>query len=451
MNYQLDTLARESLLAGAQQVAAVVAPTLGPKGHFVVLGGEKPLVTNDGATIASHLKLEDKFEAIGAEIVKNVAKNVATIVGDGTTTATILTAELLKLGMETKKHSTELEKELSQAALEIVGKLQEVSRPVTQSELTEVGKRACKNEQLGSTIAELIYKVGADSHIFIETGVHTTGQVVNGSVFSAKYLVNTGDVPLPKDPVTNVPVLCLDHLFTDFTRVIPVIEELIAGGTKQLLVICEGIDGDALRSTVANHSRGAFTVYPVKVENTKEAALVFGARLFQAHETTNPNKKELGFAGKVLVSHERLIVVEPGGSVERALVSLNGEGLPQDMVARRTAQLSGHIGLLTLSSFGEVELEDKRIRSDDGIRACQAALRGGVVEGGGAAYVAAAKSCSSDLMKQAVAVIKETIDKNANAKVPTKGVVDPTLVLVTALVHSTTAACQLLSAEAVLL
>lgn len=451
MKYQKHDTARASLLAGAEKVASVVAPTLGPKGHYVVLGGEKPIITNDGATIAAHLKIEDPFEAVGAEVVRGVAKNVATIVGDGTTTATLLTAEMLKLGLASGRHANDLSKELSAAALETVGKLQEVSRPVTPSELVDVGKRACKDEQLGSTIAELINKIGPDSHVFVESGMHTSGEVMQGSVFSAKYLLNRGDVPIPLKAIENVHVLAFDHLFTDFQRIIPIIEELIERGEKKMIVICEGIDGEALRSAVSNHARGSFTVYPVKVENTKEAAIVFGARLFLAHETGNPNKDELGFASKVLLTTERMIVVDPKGSPEKAIESLKGEGLVKEIVDRRSAQLSGHIGVLTISSFGETELDDKRIRSDDGIRACQAALRGGVVQGGGSAYIEAIKDCKSEIMKSVVSVIQKTIDDNAGNHVPSDGIVDPTLVLITALVHSTTAACQLLSSEAILL
>lgn len=457
MHYNLDTKfllheeARQKLLSGASTVASVVAPTLGPKGHFVVLGGERPIITNDGATIASHLKLDDEFESIGAEVVKNVAKSVATVVGDGTTTATLLTAEILRLGLESGIHANDLSKELSQAALEIVGKLQESSRPATREEVIEVGKRACKDEQLGTAIAELIYQVGSDSHVFIETGTHTKGEAVQGSVFASKYLANRGDVPLPIEPLKDIPVLCLDHLFTDFQRVVPLVEEMIEHGQKQMIVLCEGLDGEALRATVSNHSRGSFTMYPVKVENVKEAAIVFGARLFFAYDHGNPSRKELGQAGKVFLAPDRMIVVDPQGSTEKAIESLKGEGLPTEIVTRRKAQLSGHIGILTLSSFGDTELDDKKIRSDDGIRACQAAIKGGVVEGGGSAFITASEDCSSEMMKQAVSVIQKTINDNAGKKIPTNGVVDPTLVLITALVHSTTAACQLLSSEAVLL
>lgn len=451
MKHLLHEEARQKLLSGAQTVASVVAPTLGPKGHFVVLGGERPIITNDGATIASHLKLDDEFESIGAEFVKGVARSVATIVGDGTTTATLLTAKILQLGLESKVHANDLSKELSQATLEIIGKLQESSRPATREEVIEVGKRACKDEQLGSAIAELIYAVGADSHVFIETGVHTKGEAVQGSVFASKYLANRGDVPIPKEPLKDIPVLCLDYLFTDFSKVIPLVEEMIEAGERKMIVLCEGLDGEALRSTVSNHTRGAFSIYPVKVENVKEAAIVLGARLFFAYEYVNPNRKELGQAGKIFLAPDRMIVVDPAGSTEKAVESLKGEGLPVDIVTRRMAQLSGHIGILTISSFGDTELDDKKIRSDDGIRACQAAIRGGVVEGGGSAYITSAKGCSSEIIKEAVATIQKTIDENAGKHVPTKGVVDPTLVLITALAHSTTAACQLLSSEAVLL
>ena len=451
MKYVLHEDARQKLLSGVSQVATVVAPTLGPKGHYVVLGGERPIITNDGATIASHLKLEDEFESIGAEIVKGVARNVATIVGDGTTTATLLTAEILRLGLASGVHANDLSKELSRATLEIVGKLQESSRPATREEVIEVGKRACKDEQLGTAIAELIYSIGADSHVFIETGTHTKSEAVQGSVFPAKYLANRGDVPIPTKPLKNVPVLCLDYLFTDFSKVIPLVEEMIEKGEREMVVVCEGIDGEALRAIVSNHTRGAFTIYPVKVENAKETAIVLGARLFFAYEYVNPNRKELGGAGKIFLAPDRMIVVDPMGSTEKAIESLKGEGLTTEMVTRRQAQLSGHIGVLTISSFGDTELDDKKIRSDDGIRACQAAIRGGVVEGGGSAFITASQDCSSDIIKEAVAVIRDTIDKNAGMSVPTKGVVDPTLVLITALVHATTASCQLLSSEAVLL
>jgi chaperonin GroEL len=451
MKHLLSSDARSKILAGVESVASVVAPTLGPRGKYAVLRADTPIITNDGATISSHLKLEDPFEAVGAEVVKGVARNVALIVGDGTTTATILTASLLRLGVESKKHTNDVVKELSASALTVVGEIQKSSRPVKDDELIAIGSRACRSKDMGETIANLINEVGPDSHIFIETSKELSGEVVKGSVFASKPTINQGDIPLPSEPLRDISVLCFDHLFTELGRVVPLIEEMIELGKKELLVICEGIDGEALRGAISNHSRGSFTIHAYKVENIKEASIVFGARFFQAHETGNPGLDDLGGAERVAIAKDRLVVIKPRGSVAKAIASLKGEGQPEEIIKRRTAQLSGHIGFLTLLSYGETDLEDKKLRADDGIRACQAALRGGVVDGGGVAYTNAADSCNSDIMSESLKSIQKTINENAGEEVPTNGVVDPTLVITTALIHSTTAACQLLSVESILL
>lgn len=449
MSYLTRSEARDRLLAGVQRVAEVVSPTLGPKGHFVVLGGEKPIVTNDGATIAQHLKIEDPYERIGAEIVKQVALNVAKTVGDGTTTATILTSEILQRGLESEEHSGDVTKDVALATVVAIDAIKKEARPATKQELIEIGQRACKNKVLGEKIASLIYSIGADSHVFIKEGLKTDVEVVQGSVFQVRPLINTADVPIPTE-ASRLKILCLDYLFTDITRIIPVIEQLIETGVRELVVVCEGIDGEALRTTLANHSRNSFSLYAIKAEDIKGISTVAGARLIQVSDSGNPSQEDLGEA-TVIFSQDRIALVNPKGDISRAISLIENSELDQENKNRQIAQISGHVGFLTIEAIGETDLQDKKIRSDDGIRACQATLRGGVVDGGGMAYERASKIVESKIMSDSLLSIKKTIDENAGYEVPTDGVVDPTLVLTTALMHATTAACQLINSEAVLL
>lgn len=438
MNHVLGAQARKKLLKGVKLVASVVSPTLGPKGRYVVLGGQKPIFTNDGATIAHHLKVEDPLESVGAELVKEVAVDVARAVGDGTTTATILTYELFKRALESDSHSTDIVRELASSCLDVVQKLEAQARPATTEELLAIGSRACKDKVLGQKIAELIHTLGPDSHIFVEEG--TESEVVEGSVFPARYLGT--QIPLPKR--SEMPVLCLDYQFTDMGSVLSLIEDLIEQNRKELLVVATGFDGEALQISVENHNRGAFSVYVYTVESVKDIALTVGAKVLQpSHQ---PNEDDIGNA-VVVLSQERVVVL--GGDGQKAIDSLKLDNLPPEIVTRRQAQLSGHVGFLRLSGNSSTEIQDKKIRADDGIRACQATLRGGVVQGGGVAYTKAIKDKS--IMSDAIGSIQRIINQNAGVEVPTEGVVDPLLVLTTALSYATTAACHLIVSEAILL
>ena len=412
--------ARKKMECGVNKLADTVKVTLGPKGRNVVLDRsyESPLITNDGVTIAKEIELEDRFENMGAQLVKEVATKTNDVAGDGTTTATVLAQAIVREGMrniEAGANPIILRKGMKKAADTAIKALEEMSRPVTGKEhIAKVAAISAGNDEVGQMIADAMEKVGENGVITIEEAktMQTEIDVVEGMQFDKGYL--SGYMCDDKDKMVanmdNPYILITDKKISNIQDILPILEQIMKSG-RQLLIIADDVEGEALTTLIVNRLRGTLKVVAVKApgygDNRKEmlqdiAVLTGGQAVLDdlGIQLKDVTMDMLGSAKSVKVTKDNTTIVDGSGSaanIQERIESLRRQeaactsDYDKEKLAERIAKMSGGIAVIRIGAATETEMKEAKYRMEDALNATKAAVSEGIIAGGGSAYVHAQK------------------------------------------------------------
>ena len=417
-----DDQARQKVLSGVNKLAEVVRITMGPKGRNVLLekkfGG--PMITNDGVTIAKEIDLKDPEENVGAQLVKEVATRTNDVAGDGTTTATVLAAALVEEGIRNVVAGANpvlLKKGMDKALAKVIEKLYQMAKPVkTKKEIAQVATISAQDEQVGEVLAELMEKVGHDGAITVEETKHGMGltyKVVEGMQFDNGYISSymVTDTARMEAVYEDVHILLTDKKISSFKDLLPLLEALVQAGKKELVVIADDVDGDALTNLLVNKIRGGFSILGIKApsfgdrrkEMLKDIAVLTGGTVISEElglKLDAATLDQLGRAGKVLATKDHTMIVDGKGSAKeidtrvaeiKATMDGSKSDFDREKMMERVAKLSGGVGVIEVGAASEVELKEKKMRIEDALNATKAAVKEGIVAGGGSALLHAAK------------------------------------------------------------
>lgn len=408
--------ARKSLQAGIDQLADTVKITLGPKGRNVVLDKKfgAPLITNDGVTIAKEIELEDPFENMGAQLVKEVAIKTNDAAGDGTTTATLLAQAMVREGMKNITAGANpmivkkgIKKAVNVAVDSVVGNSKKVSG---SEDIARVATVSSADENVGKLIADAMEKVTADGVITIEEGktAETYCDVVEGMQFDRGYLSPYMVTDTDKmEAVYDDPyILITDKKISSIQDVLPLLEQIVKTGRK-LLIIAEDVDGDALTTITLNNLRGTFKCVCVKApgfgdrrkEMLQDIAILTGGEVISeelGYDIKETTLDQLGHAKQVVVQKENTIIVDGDGSSEdikarvnniKAQLEASTSEFDKEKLQERIAKLSGGVAVIRVGAATEVEMKEQKLRIEDALAATKAAVEEGIVAGGGTALI----------------------------------------------------------------
>ena len=408
--------ARQALERGVDKLANTVKVTLGPKGRNVVLWRAygTPLVTNDGVTIAKEIELEDPFENMGAQMVKEVSTKTNDVAGDGTTTATLLAQAIIHEGLKNLvagANPVVMNKGMAKATKAAVEAIKKNSQPVNGSDdIARVGTVSSGDEKIGTLIAEAMEKVGSDGVITVEESktAETYSEVVEGMQvdrgFLSPYMVTDTE---KMEAVLDDPLILLtDKKISNIQEIIPVLEQVIQAG-KKLLIMAEDVEGEALSTLLVNKLRGTLSVLCVKApgfgdrrkEMLQDIAILTGATVISSdyglelHDTTI---EQLGSARQVKAGKETTIIVDGGGdsaAIKERTQMIRNEyerstsEYDREKLQERLARLAGGVAIIRVGAATETEMKEKKLRIEDALNATRAAVEEGIVAGGGTAYV----------------------------------------------------------------
>ena len=408
--------ARQALERGVDKLANTVKVTLGPKGRNVVLWRAygTPLVTNDGVTIAKEIELEDPFENMGAQMVKEVSTKTNDVAGDGTTTATLLAQAIIHEGLKNLvagANPVVMNKGMTKATKVAVETIQKNSQPVNGSEdIARVGTVSSGDEKIGTLIAEAMEKVGSDGVITVEESktAETYSEVVEGMQidrgFLSPYMVTDTE---KMEAVLDDPLILLtDKKISNIQEIIPILEQVIQSG-KKLLIMAEDVEGEALSTLLVNKLRGTLNVLCVKApgfgdrrkEMLQDIAILTGATVISSDyglELHNTSMEHLGTARQVKAGKETTIIVDGGGAPEaikertqmiRNEFERSTSEYDREKLQERLARLAGGVAVIRVGAATETEMKEKKLRIEDALNATRAAVEEGIVAGGGTAYV----------------------------------------------------------------
>lgn len=408
--------ARRALEAGLDTLANTVKITLGPKGCNVVLEKQygAPLITNDGVTIAKEIELEDPFENMGAQLVREVASKTNDVAGDGTTTATLLAQAIVREGMKNVAAGANpmvLRKGIEAAVNEAVEGLKAMSKPVSgKQEITQIAAISASDETVGKLIADAMEKVGNDGVITIEEGksMKTELNVVEGMQFdrgyASAYMVTDSDKM--EALLDNPYILITDKKISNIQEILPVLEPIAQQGRK-LLIIAEDVEGDALATLVVNKLRGVFTCVAVKApgfgdrrkEMLQDIAILTGGEVISSDlgmDLKETTIEQLGRARQVRIDKDSTTIVEGAGSKEdvdarikniRTLIGETTSEYDKEKLQERLAKLAGGVAVISVGAATETEMKEIKLRIEDALNATRAAVEEGIVPGGGVALV----------------------------------------------------------------
>ena len=410
--------ARRSLERGVDALADAVKVTLGPKGRNVVLDKKfgAPTITNDGVTIARDIELEDPFENMGAQLVKEVATKTNDVAGDGTTTATLLAQAMIHEGMKNVAAGANpmiLKKGIRSAVDALVEALKKDSKKVvTKSAKAQVASISAGDEEIGGLIADAMEKVGDDGVITVEESktMETHLETVEGMQFDRGYIspYMATDAEKMEAVMSNPLVLITDRKINVIQDVMPVLEKVVQAG-RELLIIAEDVEGEALATLVVNKLRGTFKAVAVKAPGfgdrrkamLQDIAILTGATVISeemGRKLDSTTMEDLGSAGQVRVSKELTTIVDGGGKkaeikarVEqiKAQIPDTTSQFDKEKLQQRLAKLAGGVAVIKVGAATEVELKDKKLRLEDALNATRAAVEEGIVPGGGTALLEA--------------------------------------------------------------
>lgn len=407
---------RRALEAGVNKLADTVKVTLGPKGRNVILDKKfgSPLITNDGVTIAKEIELEDRFENMGAQLVKEVATKTNDVAGDGTTTATVLAQAIIREGLKNVTAGANpilLRKGIQKAVTVAVEELKNQSRIVeTQEAISQVASISAGDEEVGKLIAEAMEIVGKDGVITVEESqtMNTELDAVEGMQFDrgfvSAYMVTDVD---KMEAVLNDPyILITDKKISNIQELLPVLEQIVQQG-KKLLIIAEDVEGEALSTLVVNKLRGTFDVVAVKApgfgdrrkEMLQDIAILTGAQVISeelGYDLKEADLPMLGRASSVKVTKESTTIVDGSGdkkAIEDRVTQIKHQveqttsDFDREKLMERLAKLAGGVAVVKVGAATEVELKERKLRIEDALNATRAAVEEGIVAGGGTAFV----------------------------------------------------------------
>ncbi|MCI6017391.1 MAG: chaperonin GroEL [Clostridiales bacterium] len=415
--------ARKALEAGVNQLADTVRVTLGPKGRNVVLSKSygTPLITNDGVTIAKDIELEDAFENMGAQIVKEVATKTNDVAGDGTTTATVLAQAMINEGMKNLAAGANpiiLRKGMQKATDAAVEAIAEMSSKVTgKAQIARVAAISAGDDSVGEMVADAMEKVTSDGVITIEESktMKTELDLVEGMQFDRGYLsaYMCTDMEKLEAVLDNPYILITDKKISNIQEILPVLEQIVQSGAK-LLIIAEDIEGEALTTLILNKLRGTFQVVAVKApgygdrrkDMLQDIAILTGGTVISeelGYDLKEATMDMLGRAKSVKVDKENTIIVDGCGAqedIQARIAQIKNQAdettsdFDREKLLERLAKLSGGVGVIRVGAATETEMKEKKLRMEDALAATRAAVEEGVVCGGGSAYIHAAKKVS---------------------------------------------------------
>ena len=439
--------ARKALMKGIDQLADTVKITLGPKGRNVVLDKKfgAPLITNDGVTIAKEIELEDPFENMGAQLVKEVSIKTNDIAGDGTTTATLLAQALIREGMKNVTAGANpmvLKKGIADAVNVAVEAVKKNSKQVSGTDdIARVATVSSQDEFIGKLIAEAMEKVTTDGVITVEESktAETYSEVVEGMMFDrgyiAPYMVTDTDKMVAE--LDNPLILITDKKISTTQEILPLLEQIVQMG-KKLLIIAEDVEGEALTTLVLNKLRGTFTCVAVKApgfgdrrkEMLQDIATLTGGTVITSDlglELKDTTVDQLGTARQVKIEKENTIIVDGSGDKEaikgrvaqiRQQIETTTSDFDREKLQERLAKLAGGVAVIKVGAATEVEMKEKKLRIEDALAATKAAVEEGIVAGGGIACMNAIP---------AVAEFVDTLEGDAKtgAKIVLKALEEP--------------------------
>ena len=411
---------RAALGAGVNKLADTVKVTLGPKGRNVVLDKSfgAPLITNDGVTIAKEIELEDSFENMGAQLVKEVATKTNDVAGDGTTTATVLAQAMINEGMKNLAAGANpiiLRKGMKKAtecAVEAIGKM---SSSITGKEqIAKVAAISAGDETVGELVADAMEKVSKDGVITIEESktMKTELDLVEGMQFDRGYVsaYMATDMDKMEANLDNPYILITDKKISNIQEILPILEQIVQGG-QRLLIIAEDIEGEALTTLVINKLRGTFTVVGVKAPGygdrrkamLQDIAILTGGTVISDElglELKDTTLDQLGRAKSVKVQKENTIIVDGEGSKDeiaariaqiRTQIAETTSEFDKEKLQERLAKLAGGVAVIRVGAATETEMKENKLRMEDALAATKAAVEEGIIAGGGSAYIHASK------------------------------------------------------------
>ena len=408
--------ARKSLLEGVNKLADTVKVTLGPKGRNVVLDKSfgAPLITNDGVTIAKEIELEDKFENMGARLVKEVSTKTNDVAGDGTTTATVLAQSMIKEGVKNVAAGADpmaIKRGMDKAVNAAVKGLKEISSDVNgKDDIARVASISANNEEIGNLIAEAMEKVSKDGVITIEESKtsNTELNVVEGMQFDKGYLspYMATDTEKMEAVLDNPYILLTDKKISNIQEILPLLESLMQESGK-LLIVCDDMEGEALSTLILNKLRGVLNVVAVKAPGfgdkrkamLQDIATLTGAEVITSDlglELKDTTIAQLGKAKQVKVQKENTIIVDGAGDKQqiadrvaqiKAQINETKSDYDKEQLQERLAKIAGGVAVIGVGAATEVEMKDKKLRIEDALSATKAAVEEGIVAGGGTALV----------------------------------------------------------------
>ena len=412
--------ARKSLEAGVNKLADTVRVTLGPKGRNVVLDKSfgTPLITNDGVTIAKEIELEDAFENMGAQLVKEVATKTNDVAGDGTTTATVLAQAMINEGMKNLAAGANpivLRKGMKKATDAAVEAIAKMSEPIKGKEqIARVAAISASDDEVGSLVADAMEKVTNEGVITIEESktMKTELDLVEGMQFDRGYVsaYMCTDMEKMEANLDDPYILITDKKISNIQDILPVLEELVKSGQK-LLIIAEDVEGEALTTLIVNKLRGTFNVVAVKApgygdrrkDMLKDIAVLTGGTVISEElglELKDATLASLGRAKSVKVQKENTVIVDGQGSkadIEKRVAQIKGQlsettsDFDKEKLQERLAKLSGGVAVIRVGAATETEMKEAKLRMEDALNATRAAVEEGIISGGGSAYIHASK------------------------------------------------------------
>jgi chaperonin GroEL len=408
--------ARQALEKGVDQLANTVKVTLGPKGRNVVLDKRfgSPQITNDGVTIAREIELEDQFENMGAQLVKEVANKTQDVAGDGTTSATILAQAVIKQGIKNVTAGTNpmlIKKGIDKAVNKVLEHIKNQSKPVEDRDaIAQVASISADDESIGDIIANAMEKVGKDGVITVEEsrGFQTDLKVVEGMQFDRGYIspYMVTDTEKMEAILEDPMILLTDRKISNIHDVLPLLEKIVQQG-KQLLLIAEDVEGEALATLVLNKIRGTFTCVAVKAPGfgdrrkamLEDIAVLTGGQVISEDlglDMKNVGIEMLGSARQVRVDKDDTVIVEGAGDSEaiekrinqiRVQIEETTSDFDREKLQERLAKLAGGVAVIEVGAATETEMKERKLRIEDALSATRAAVEEGIVSGGGVAYL----------------------------------------------------------------
>ena len=443
--------ARQKLMSGITQLANAVKKTMGPKGRNALLDKKygAPTITNDGVTIAREIELEDPYENMGAQLVKEVATKTNDVAGDGTTTATVLAEAIIREGLRNVTagaNPMQLKLGIEIAVDAVIEELEKISKEVkTTEEIAQVATISAQNPEVGKLIAEVMDMVGKDGVIQVEEG-QTMGldkELVEGMQFDNGYIspYMITDTTRMEAVMENAKILITDKKISNIQEILPLLEALAQAGKKELVIIAEDIEGEALATLVVNKLRGTFNTLAIKAPAfgdrrkaiLQDIAVLTGGTVISEEvglKMENTTVEQLGEARKIVATKDNTTIVEGKGN-EKSLASRINEikneientssDYDREKAQERMAKLSGGVGIIKVGAATEVELKEKKHRIEDALSATRAAVEEGIVAGGGTALLVAGGNAE----KKIIDLTKDDPSKTTGALIVLRSLTAP--------------------------